>query len=147
MRTEVQTCAKQFSCIWSRAESLWCHFCRFFVFMQVFKLWFMPLKWNKAGLESNRPCSASFSSIRQTISRHVLLKLLPRGHSLCTSLFAALPCCHRGWPYGSQKDRGCVLWWKPHYVTDTEETWGRRFSSMFAAAVVTSKTINYFFVL
>lgn len=52
----------------------------------------------------------SLCSMRDTISLHVSLKLLSRGQSLCASLFVALPCCHRAWPYGSQKDRGCVLW-------------------------------------
>lgn len=88
--------------------------------------------------------SPSLSSTKDIVSMHASLKFLSRGQRLCASLFVALPCCHRGWPYGSQKDRGCVLWWKPHCVTDTEETWGRQFSSMFTAAVVTSKTVNLF---
>lgn len=54
--------------------------------------------------------SPSLSSTKDIVSMHASLKFLSRGQRLCASLFVALPCCHRGWPYGSQKDRGCVLW-------------------------------------
>lgn len=54
--------------------------------------------------------SPSSSGIKDTGGLRASLKLLSRGQSLCASLFVALLCCHRGWPYGSQKDRGCVLW-------------------------------------
>lgn len=45
----------------------------------------------------------------------------------CLGVSALVPslCLYRGRLYGSQKDRGSVLWWKPHYVTDIEETWGK----------------------
>lgn len=47
--------------------------------------------------------SPSLGSLKDTLRQHVSL-------NLGSSLFVALLFCHRGWPYGSQKDRGCVLW-------------------------------------